>query len=492
MVIEGKSERPIFLWASNGEIEILDAGDIWGLDTLQTERAIRKEMGTAAKVVCIGPAGENLVKFATIMNDGGRAVGRSGLGAVMGSKKLKAIAAHGDSNVEVANANRLNGLAKQMAEEAKASPGARSLHEWGTCGAATLEYMVESRNLPLKNWSQNTWDLNNVLSLSARKMADTILTKRMPCCNCPMGCERIVWIKEGLFAIEEQTRGPEYETLAALGFLCLNGDLEAVAKGNDLCNRFGLDTIEAGTVIAFSMECYENGILSKQELGMELKWGDGQGTVSLLEKIARRKEFGSVLAEGVKGAAEIIGKGAHKYAMHVKGSSICMQDPRVRPLMALKYAVGNVGAYHGKGCPDAYGTPAEIAYSLVVNQNWAEALDCLVMCNFAFEGWAGGLSQETYVPQLISAVTGREISVKELLEIGQRIYNMKRSFNTRLGITAKDDKLPRRFMEIPRTLPSGEEARANVKPMLKEYYKIRGWDKNGVPHGSHKEMIRKN
>jgi aldehyde:ferredoxin oxidoreductase len=273
-------------------------------------------------------------------------------------------------------------------------------------------------------------------------------------------------------------RGPEYETLAALGSLCLNDNLEAIVRANDLCNRYGLDTIEAGATIAWAMECFEKKILSERDVGMKLKWGDGEAIIKLVDLMAKREGFGDILAEGVRGASQKVGGKSLSFAMHVKGSSICMHDPRVNPEMGLKYATLSMGAYHGKGCP--YLEPKkDVAANVVDGQNFAEIVDSLVMCEFAFAAWAGGLPRG-YVPRLFSAVTGRRAYWKLLNEIGQRIYNMKRSYITELGISKKDDNLPKRFTEILR-IRGGISHSANIEPILPEYYKIRGWDERGVP-----------
>jgi len=270
----------------------------------------------------------------------------------------------------------------------------------------------------------------------------------------------------------------EYESMAALGPLLLNGDLKAIAKLNDLCNEYGLDTIETGTTIAFILECYEKRIVSKQDIGMELAWGNSEAMIELLEMICRKKGFGAILSEGVRKSAEIIGKGATEFAMHVKGSSICMHDPRTpfKPGIGLKYVVGNTGAYHGLGDARASSNegPYELARAVVEAQNWAEIVESLVMCSFTFDSWALALPY-TYIVDLVSAVTGQEVDEKKLLEIGDRLYNMKHAFNLKLGIGKKDDTLPERFMKVPRILQDGTTRIANIEASLKAYYDIRGW-----------------
>jgi aldehyde:ferredoxin oxidoreductase len=483
IIIDGVADKPVYLCILDEEAEIRDAKEIWGMTTDETQTAVKEDLGKDVKVLTIGPAGENLVKIATIVNDGSRTAGRSGLGAVMGFKKLKAIAIKGKEEVEVADVDKLKELRTQMIKDLKEGLGFQGLHEYGT-SSGSLEWTVPLRNLPLKNWQQDTWDVEKVRSIGGKSMRERIYVKSEACYGCPIGCGKIVQVKEGPFRTEAPSK-LEYETMAALGPLCLNDNLEAIAKANDMCNRYGMDTIETGAIIAFAMECYERRIISRQDAGIEVKWGDGDAMVKLIDMMCKRQGLGNILAQGLRGAAEMIGKSASECAMHVKGSAICMHDPRspLKPGIALKYAVGNIGAYHGLGetLVNPFANPRDIAHALAKGQNWAEVVDCLVMCTFAFESWAGALPYELYIPELISAVTGRQINVNELLEIGERIYTMKRYFNTKLGIRKRDDKLPKRFKEIPRILSDGKKLITDVEPQLVEYYKVRGWDDEGIP-----------
>ena len=319
-------------------------------------------------------------------------------------------------------------------------------------------------------------------AISSDTMKDTVQTgMRVPTCwNCSIHTDTMVEIESGPFAVEECV-GPEYETLASYGSLLLNNNLASICKANDLCNRYSIDTIEAGTTIAMAIECYENGILTKEDTGgIELTWGNSEAIVEITEKIARRKGFGMVLAEGVKKASEIIGKGAEKYAMHVKGNSICEHDPRPRPGLALKYATLSIGAYHGKGCPDM---PADATAAQVIErQNMAEVVDSLCVCGSTSGGSRGRDRPVSFglMPQMLKAVTGIDFDEEKLMEIGDRIFTMKRAYITKIGISRKDDRLPSRFMEIPRVV-EGVKLLADVESLLPSYYKLRGWDKNGIP-----------
>ncbi len=484
IIVEGAAAQPVYLWVSDGRAEIRDARDLWGLTTSETEKAIEAATDQRTRVASIGPGGENLVRFACVM-EYGHAAGRGGLGCVMGAKRLKAIAARGDTRPEVADPDSLRKLRDQMVEERlamiKERTGRTTLAAQYARGAH-LEENLARRDLPLGNWGVDDWDYESVRAISADTMAETVqTTMRTPTCwNCPMHTDAMVKIEGGPFAVEECV-GPEYETLASYGSLLLNNDLASICKANHLCNEYSLDTIEAGTVIAMAIEAYENGILTPEDTGgIELTWGNAEAIVAITEQMARRKGFGMVLAEGVKRASEIIGKGAERYAMHVKGGSFCEHDPRIRPALALKYATLSIGAYHGKGCPDV---PADATATQVIDrQNIAEVIDSLSVCGSTSGAGRGPDRTMTVglMPQLLKAVTGLDFDEAALLTIGDRIFTMKRAYITKIGISRKDDRLPERCREVPRVV-EGVELRADVEALLPAYYAQRGWDANGVP-----------
>jgi aldehyde:ferredoxin oxidoreductase len=426
----------------------------------------------------IGPAGEQLVRFATIMNDGGRAVGRGGLGAVMGAKRLKAIAVAGGQAVDVADPEMLQEIRREMLQGLQESQGAQTLSAYGT--GANLGYMLEIGNLPLQNWRGDQWTAEAVRALSSSQVPEESFKRtKAGCYGCPIGCEKVVRGPGG--AGEES--GPEYETVAAFGSLLLNDDWESIVRVNHLCNRYGMDTIEAGTTLAMATECFEQGLLTEAEAGFSLDWGDAENIVRAVESMARREGFGDVLARGVRGAAAEIGGEAPTFAMHVKGSSLCMHDPRIQPEMGLKYATLPMGAYHGKGCPmEASVVPEamKVAQAVVERQNFSEVTDSLVMCSFAFAQFAGGASRE-YIPRFLQAVTGREWSMEALNQAGERIFTLKRAFIVPLGVTEADDTLPRRFERVPRVRFERAHTAAIVADALPEYYKLRGLQENGVP-----------
>lgn len=421
----------------------------------------------------IGPAGENLVKYAVIANDRGRVAGRTGMGAVMGSKKLKAIAVSGEERVKVSDSNYLGELRELILDHLRGCPSVKTLSAIGT--GANLERFLDLGNLPLKNWAQDNWDVASARSISKIKIIEITSARRKTCFNCPIACG--IDVKCG----GEEGHGPEYETIVALGSLCLIDNPQDLIVGNDLCNRYGIDTIETGATIAMVMECFEKGILTEEDLGMKAEWGDGEVLSKIIPMIAHREGFGDILAEGVKEAANNIGGTAPEFAMHVKGASIPMHDPRVQPLKGLNYATLSMGAYHGKGGAGFIGKRITSGYQddfineVIWRQNMAEIIESLVMCSFAFEDWAGALPLD-YIPKILLAVTGNEIKIEDLYKIGGTIFNMKREFINKIGIKRSDDELPKRFAEIPRTRNNVKHV-FNVKPFLPAYYAARGWNK---------------
>ncbi|MEM1507481.1 MAG: aldehyde ferredoxin oxidoreductase family protein [Candidatus Bathyarchaeia archaeon] len=490
LLVDGKAEKPVYLWIHDGGIEIRDASGIWGMDTFTACESIKKDLGERkAAVASIGPAGERLVRLASIISDNGRAAGRCGLGAVMGSKNLKAIAVLGSRRIDVANPEALAGLSREIVEIVK--DRMKAFTEYGTSrGVVAFE---EMGNLPIKNWIMGRFP--GAEKISGMKMAETILSDRKSCFSCPVACGRYVKISEGPYAPLEGY-GPEYETIAALGSLCMNDNLEAIAKANDLCNRFGLDTISVGATIAFAMECYEKGIVTKEDTGgVELRWGDPDAIIKMVVLIGRREGFGAILGEGVKRAAEIIGKGAERYAMHVKGLEIPMHNPYRFKEMGLQYAVSERGACHLRGLSmlpsrgillpdigfneklDGFAIEGK-AHVVKVMQDVCRVVDALGICKFVY--LFGGVPLRKIV-QLYTAVTGWETTLEDLLRAGERIWMLQRLFNVRMGVSRKDDTLPRRFLEEPMVDGAAKGQTVNLEPMLEEYYVERGLDCEGRP-----------
>ncbi|MBI1986782.1 MAG: aldehyde ferredoxin oxidoreductase family protein [Nitrospinae bacterium] len=490
LILEGISPRPVYLSIKDGQAELRDASQLAGKDSFETQELIQQELGDKrVRVACIGQAGEKGVLISSVMNDEGRAAGRAGVGAVMGSKRLKAIAVRGNQKIEVADEHVFNEFAKKLHTGLTQHPLAAALGAYGT--ATMLDQAWVTGDIPIQNWRKGYWKEGSI-ALGGRKMADTILKPHGACFNCPIRCARWIKIESGRYAMEGP--GPEYETLTSLGTLCLNDNLEAVCYANDLCNRYGIDTISAGSVVAFAMEAYEKGALDKAETGgLDLTWGNAEAVIELVRQIGEKKGLGELLGQGVKRAAAAIGKGSEAYAVHVKGLEVPMHDPRAYYSLAVNYATSPRGACHLHGMPmmfelGAFITPeAGVTYKpgrfdkngkgllTKVGQDLASVVNSLVVCFFAGMGL-----QPLHHMVLLNSCTGLGYSSQEILQIGERISNLQRAFNLRCGITGTDDKLPPRLLEA--TTEGGAAGRVpDLAYQLTEYYQLRGWTPEGIP-----------
>jgi aldehyde:ferredoxin oxidoreductase len=499
IVVTGCADTPVYVWIHDGQVELRDAVHLWGKTTGATEDALRAELGDRGiRTAVIGPAGENLVRYAAIVNDRSHFVGRTGLGAVMGSKKLKAIAvraAPGKGRMEIANPAGVQSLAKWMGAHLDLVAG---LHDHGT--ARILRSLSKSGGLPAYNFRQGHFDANE--KITGQTMSATILVKQETCYACAIRCKRVVEVKEGAYgSVDPFYGGPEYETLAAFGSLEGIDDLYALAKANELCAQYGFDTISLGNVIAFAMECVEREVISPQELdGMELRFGNPRAMLELIEKITRRQGLGDVLAEGVARAARTIGRGAEEFAMETHGQEIPMHEPRLKTGLGVGYAVSPTGADHNHNMHDTMYTkegetvnqmrqldPQIRAVALddlgldkvrllTANTNWMHLFDSAIMCQFL-----------PYSPQqmtdLLNAVTGWEMSTRDYARIGERAATLARIYNLREGWDAQGDTLPKRFFEPFEKGPlAGKPLPADAfSSATHEYYRQMGWDEHGVP-----------
>ncbi len=484
LVIKGSSEKPVFLWIKDGEYELRDAGHLWGKDTYETEHSLR-ELDPKVKVASIGQAGERQVRISSIMNDLGRAAGRCGVGAVMGSKKLKAIAVRGTraNVVPAAREDQLREYLRKIYVTIRSHPTVQIYASYGTAGIMSM--MHEYGDVPIKNFTRGEWS-EGASRLCGEAMSKTILRKQYACYRCLIACGREVKVDRYGVA----GAGPEYETCASLGMLCMNSDLESVAKANDLCNRYGLDTISTGNVIAFAMECYERGLISKEEAGSDLAWGNPDAIIEMVKRIGYREGFGGVLGEGVRRASSRI-RGSEGFAMHVKGLEVPMHDPRAFKGMGLQYATSHRGACHlrgffyhieqGERVPDLGIHKRYERFSvddkpapLIAMQNWHDVIDSLIMCKFAYLPPAS-------VTAMLSMVTGKDYRLPDLVKVGERAYNLKRMINVRYGVGRKDDTLPKRLLQEPLSEGGCRGSIVELDRMLPEYYLLRGWDNEGVP-----------
>lgn len=491
VIVEGQSLRPVYIWITNGRIEIRDAGHVWGLDTYEADEVLRSETAEGAVVCSIGQAGERLVKLAAIMTDGkhGRAAARCGLGAVMGSKKLKAIVVRGQQPVPVADSARLAELNKKLGPTIVKS--SRGLNAYGTAGAMTL--IEQLGDLPIKNWTLGRWE-EGAKKLSGVTMAQTILSGRFYCAGCMIGCGREVKVGEGPFAPVDGG-GPEYEPLGTMGGECLVDNLEAVALACELCNRYGLDQISTGAVIAFAMEAFERGLLTQADTdGLEIKWGDPDVLIELVKKIGFREGIGELLGQGVKAAACKLGGIAHEFALHVKGLELPGHDPRAHNSVGVSYATSNRGACHLQATSHIFErsvTMPELGMEQVQDRFAIEGkgiisaklqdlmcmFDSLVLCKFLLMAEV----KLTHLLEFTNAVTGWDMDQEGFMKTGERLYNLKRMYNVRLGISRKDDTLPPRILTHKRGSGGAATNLPNLGLMLSEYYAHRGWSEMGIP-----------
>jgi aldehyde:ferredoxin oxidoreductase len=507
IIVEGAASSPVYLNITNTAAEIRDASQLWGKMVLDTEVAIAHDIGLKERrednpaVICIGPSGEKLVKIANVMHTAHRAAGRTGLGAVMGSKKLKAIAVRGTMTLPIANPTQLKEIIKQVVTECTTNQNLVWFSNFGQAGF--VDVFQEMGMLPTKNFQRSTF--NQFQAINGKTMADTILKKKQSCSQCPVACKREVEVSEGPYApIDPDYGGPEYENVAALGSLLLIGDLKVISKENQLCNAFGIDTISAGVIIAWLMECYERGIIQKKDIdGIDATWGNVDAALKLIEKIATREGVGDLLAEGIRSAARKIGRGSKRYAMEIKGLEVPMHEPRAKKGVGLSYATSVRGACHMQSFHDtdyeADNAAPEIGISKGLNrhdtsrdkvdavkrsQDWVAVTNSLLLCTAP--AWVGyNYTRPAFLVEALNAITGLNFTVDNLMTIGERVYNLCRCFNVREGMSRKDDYLPQRFMEEP--LPDGPSkgqriSKEELENMLDNYYELRGWDtKTGIP-----------
>ena len=491
LVITGRSDHPIYLWISDDGVHIRDARPIWGRDTYESAEWLKAQTDAKATVAVIGPAGEQLARIAGIAHIGTivRSAARTGLGAVWGSKNLKAVVAYGAEKTRLADPDALERDVKAVLPHIRKAT--ETFGKFGTSGG--LENYAKLGNFPTQNWQVSGW--TGASKITGSTMHDTVLSGRKACLMCPIACGRHVKLTEGPYAPLDAA-GPEYESLGTLGGLCRVDDLSAICVANDLCNRYGLDTISTGATIAFAMEAYEKGIITKADTdGVELTWGNAPALVAMVEKIGRREGIGRLMGEGSKRMAETLGGNAVEFAVHVKGLEPSAHDPRRFFSQALNYATAARGACHNASwshpyelslsAPEIGITEPHDPYKIdgkaeftAKMQNWMSAMDCLVICRFTQVGKAVTISNQI---DWIRAITGWDMDVAEFMNAGERAFTLKRLFNTRLGISRKDDILPPRFLTL---LPQGEGLTNQHPPMgrlLADYYAYRGWGETGVP-----------
>jgi len=501
IVIRGRAAEPVFLWLHDGEAQLRPAGHLWGRTTSEVDDLLKAELGDEKiQVAQVGPAGEKLVRLAAIMNMANRANGRTGMGAVMGSKNLKAIVARGTSKkLPLADAAVLNKLARAGAAEIPNNPDVLDLRTNGTEGV--LEYQHASGTLPTFNYNAGQFD--GYEAISGQTMTATILRDRDTCYACAVRCKRVVETEWRGRPVEPRHGGPEYETAAVFGSYCGVDDLPAISLANKICNEHGLDTIGTGATVAWTMECFEHGLVTETDLGFRAPFGDPAAMVRLTEMLATREGFGDVLANGSRRAADLIGKG-HELLITVKGAEAPAHMPQAKRSLGVIYAVNPFGADHqssehdpmieegasdlslerlkllGFDRPQEFGSlgPDKVRFALRTQQFYS-FLDTASLCQFVWgPAWSLYGPQETV--EFVRAVTGwADFDVDELIEIGERRLNMLRTFNAREGLDRTADRLPAKFFRpLTGTGPTAGIAldRAEIEGALDEYYRLAGWD----------------
>lgn len=498
LVIRGVADSPVYLFVGRDGVEIRDARHLWGLPVGDTVREIRRELGDErVRVAAIGPAGERLVRFACVLDEAKHAAGRTGTGAVMGAKKLKAVAVRGTRPLPVANTDKVKEIARWFVERHAELPATRTLHDVGTSG--TVGALNAAGMLPTRHFSRGTFE--GWESIDGVRLRDEFLVARRGCYACPVRCKRVVGSCGSWGSYDPIYGGPEYETIAAFGSNCGVDDLGAVIKAHEICNAYGMDTISAGVAVSFSMACFEAGILTERDAGgLRLRFGNAEAMLAMLKLIGEREGMGNVLAEGTVRASEAIGGGSDQFLAHVKGQEIPMHDPRGKFNVGLGYAVSEIGADHmvaphdplfaragqaGLAAVSCLGVlepldplslePSKVRLFVYLEDLWS-LLKCAGVCFFGVE--PRGIMPLRRFEEAVSAVTGWDTSLFELLKAGERAVNMARAYDCREGILAGHDRLP---TLLHRPLPDGPLAgRAigvhELRRAVEIHHEMRGWD----------------
>lgn len=475
LIVTGRAEKPVYLHLEKGAAEIRDASGLWGKDSYETQKLIKEELGDDnLSVACIARGGEKQVRYASIMNDKGRSAGRCGMGALMGSKNLKAVVAAGDSKPKLADPARIRALVKQAGTDIDGNPISVAFTEYGTLMYMDMGMMLG--DVPVKYFTKSVFPVEKVTG-EAFRQAYTI--KNHACRGCPIGCGRLV----KNFEVDLDVDGPEYETAVAFGPLCLNTDIDSIIEANHLCNVHGIDTISAGVSIAYALYLYEQGVLTKDDVGMELLWGDSKAILKLAEMIVNREGLGDILSQGTLAMARHFGRDEGE-AAQVKGLEMPMHEGRAFHGLAVSYATGPRGACHLKG--DYYNVDLGnmvLEYNILPSdrhssdgkgelaakfQSLKDLFDALTLCKFA-------PLTPTRISELLSAITGAEWNPERLMAVGDRSIAIKRAISSKRGVTREHDRLPEICMR-----PLDEGTSADLVPdmdkMLREYYAYRSWD----------------
>ena len=492
IIFKGASPVPVYLAMEDDRIELRDAKELWGMDNYTLTDLLKERHGKEKrpKVLSIGPAGENLVKFAAICNDKGDFIGRTGMGALMGSKRLKALVVKGTKRVEASHPEEYSALRKSLTIKSRDAMVAQSLRSMGSDAGMDLGMMTG--DIPIKNWMVGE-DFELSANLGGPFMTEKYLTRNHACSFCPIACKRIVKVDDGPFKTEEGP-GPEYETCCSFGTLMMNYDLAGVIKANEWCNRYGMDTISCGATIAFAMEAFEKGLITKKDTdGIELTWGNITGAISLIHKIAKKEGIGAILSEGTREAAKRLGKGAEEFSVEVKGLEVPMHDPRGFHGMGLAYMTSIRGACHlmhlALGVEQGISTYTEAGFQenyigqtsegkaemIKLCEDFGLPCNSLLICEYV--AWTLSAKE---LAEMVRVTTGFDFTLKDLLACGERTWLLKRGLGNMMGVRSRDDRLPGRILT---PLKDGAAAGSipDVEKLLREYYEIRGLNEDGRP-----------
>ncbi len=492
IIIEGKADKPVYLFIENDTIEVRDAEKYWGKGAIESETMLKHDLGEEFQIATIGPAGENMVYFACISHDFGRQAGRTGVGAVMGSKNLKAIAVRGTKSIPLANPDAVLEVGKAMFEGCFSKPGFEEWTPQGTAGVT--DWVNEVGAFPTHNFMTSYFPKHS--QINGEQIVNKLKITDKGCYSCPIPCGKYGRAKTPKYDV--YVEGPEYETVALIGGNTEMETIEDVAYANYVCDELGLDSISGGNVVGFAMECYENGVITKEQLdGQELRFGSVHDFVWLCNQIATRQGIGDALANGVRYASEKWGKGTERYAIQVKGLEWSGYEGRYAPAMMLSYMTCDVGAHHNRSWAITYDVQAGReqlegkAAKVIELQHVRPMFDLLCLCRLQ---WVELGFELDWYPKVFQAVTGEEYTWDDLMKVSERVWNLTRSFWVREipGFGRSMDYPPARFSEEP--IPTGP-AEGKYIPMegldqlLDDYYRLRGWDLNGIPSTDKLEQL---
>lgn len=502
LIIEGRSAKPVYIYVKDENIELKSAEHLWGMETGDCQETIREENGdNNIRVAQIGPGGERLIKYACIISELKHANGRNGLGTVMGSKNLKAIAVRGSNSIPYANEAKIKEIGKKFLDMYMQHPLSRGLYEYGT--SSTVKNMNAAGILPTRNFMFGEFE--GAEKISGDALNETMLKERKGCYACAIRCKRVVEVKDENITVDPKYGGPEYETLAVFGSLCQVDDLKIIAKANELCNRYSIDTMSMGNAIVFAMECVNLGILNKDDFdGLDVSFGNKDIILPMIEKIAKREGIGDILAEGTVIAAKRIGKGSEKVLLTIKNQELGMHDPRGKAGVGMGYAISETGAEHMLAAHDTAFTQKGIAFDALQPFGILEPLDShdlspkkvrmfmYLQYWWSFFNMAGlcyfgpaprGSMPVNDIIELLKAATGWEVSLWEVMKAGERSINMSRAYNIRAGFTKDDDMLPEKFFEpLQNGIQKGTSIdKSEFERAISTYYSMMGWDSEGIP-----------